>query len=1354
MDHLPERTSQPREPSKRDLRLESFVELENHSQSKTDDAFQAWILSLFDWEIDGTCDPKRHTSPQISILLDKEEPLPDWQSQPGNFSRSSRGVLVDKEWNLQAQCQTLNGEYNYSAMSLKSIIMGFNGEFHWLDGTMRSPGCQMSDAIEWSLVSGNEVDTNSLHREEIGYWVLARCMDDHGESRTIALTLDDRISNDNGRLKLITPLGLLTIPLFTDYHVSTVAIAMTMSIQQKVPTGQIKDIELHVQRFVQSERFVQSLKQPLAESLDAKAATLISLMWIRFCRMYTVADLVRYRDICEAIRYRLRDKPPPSHELKLLLDHYREMHVGMIKEANGLVQGVEKTKHVFIMNEAIHILQMLQEVIAENDKWRPFVEQSLCRMFLFRYEAVSNREDLRTASALAETFCNTVAEDITHKPYALMILAQCRWEEDRLSGERKNRQAIVEALEEAESCSTGRLQQTVRQNLQTYNVDHFRTYETFDFSELFRELEVLKNAPADIAAEGEEIPVLEKIRYLRNRAQNLGFAYQVRPKDSSLIDEAIKCAERAFFLCKNAIVSYEVSDETYAGALTTYAQTLAVRFKISEASDDLYPIIQMYQEAVKNCRSTSYDRADMLHSLAQHQLLCHERKSGLERHRATKGSVDQTLIDAYENARAAYDSSSTESDAQAVYANTLIMTMVQRFGAAGDWSFLNEAIRVAQDSLTTPLRTDRTCIPLEATKCELLFQRFSLQRSTDSYDEAMDAARRYSERSPLETIDGPRQVIRLMSRVMEAFKTKANVLQEELPSEDVAFVRRQCDQILNSDRIQARHRIKAGLILGSLLSASKEWIKCNKAYENTISLINRLITRALSRDDREWLLEQFSTNLPTAASFTARYAAEATGSSVEVVTLSILQRLESSRGILVRLIFQSRLNLELFQSKDDNVAQEYDHLLRKLTLLEAVVSIDGNQFLNSNDNLDRIQRRAKIVERLSEIENGLDAQTEDISMNVLKSLVGKSAFVQVMASSDTTIALLVTGTELRMIELHELKALDILKNLDRLYGNSRLSKAKPTEVGEAGQELRKILRWLWDKAVKPILSELGYYSKSKKRYSNELPRLWWCASGIMSKLPFHAAGEGIESVNSENVYDYAVSSVTVSFTSLKIARGSIAPSEKVLNDGMLAVSMPTTPGRLALKAEEELESIQKAGGFIPTYLTNPRKVDVVKALSEYGIIHFICHGTSIAEDPSSSALILGDQKASAAEPLTVKELSTIGFGKARIAYLSACSTAENSSYKLSDESIHLAGAFQLAGFPHVIATFWEAKDRGAIPLAGLFYQNLARAVTELHTFKSNHDVVAYAFHDALCKVRQNKSTRNPLCWAPFVHIGA
>jgi hypothetical protein len=244
----------------------------------------------------------------------------------------------------------------------------------------------------------------------------------------------------------------------------------------------------------------------------------------------------------------------------------------------------------------------------------------------------------------------------------------------------------------------------------------------------------------------------------------------------------------------------------------------------------------------------------------------------------------------------------------------------------------------------------------------------------------------------------------------------------------------------------------------------------------TIRLLQRLITRSLSRADQEWLLRQISKDLPTIASFAALYAAKADGSSAEEAVLSSLQDLESSRGMLTRLVFQSRRTLKLSRSVDENAAKEYYSLLNQLTSLEAVTSVDENQTSSNYDNMRRanvIQRRAKVSERMPELEDELGAKLEDISVDFLKSLVGKSALVQVMANSNTAaIALLVTGAGLRQVELQELKSLDITKTLDRLYGKCRLSKAKPLQVGQAGRELGEILKWLWDKAVKPILTEL------------------------------------------------------------------------------------------------------------------------------------------------------------------------------------------------------------------------------------------------------------------------------------------
>lgn len=188
----------------------------------------------------------------------------------------------------------------------------------------------------------------------------------------------------------------------------------------------------------------------------------------------------------------------------------------------------------------------------------------------------------------------------------------------------------------------------------------------------------------------------------------------------------------------------------------------------------------------------------------------------------------------------------------------------------------------------------------------------------------------------------------------------------------------------------------------------------------------------------------------------------------------------------------------------------------------------------------------------------------------------------------------------------------------------------------------------------------------------------------MSNLPFHAAGEGTEKPDSENVFDYAICFVTISLTAIKMTQNFTAHLKGILNDGVLVVSMPTTPQLNDLKAKEELTSIEEAVDIVSINLINSKKVDVVQRLGEHGIVHFICHGKSKNEDFSFSALILGHREA---KRLTVKELNIFDFGKARITYLSACSTAENAREKLSDEFIHLVNAFQFVEFSHVIATF-------------------------------------------------------------------
>ena len=277
-----------------------------------------------------------------------------------------------------------------------------------------------------------------------------------------------------------------------------------------------------------------------------------------------------------------------------------------------------------------------------------------------------------------------------------------------------------------------------------------------------------------------------------------------------------------------------------------------------------------------------------------------------------------------------------------------------------------EATQIATKSLDTIPHTDNMHSVLEATHCELLFQQYLVQPAAASYNNDMNAARRHSQRNPLKTIDGPRQVSQVLRRVNTAFDKKTEQ-QEMLPFGDVSFMTQQCEQILDLDTAPVGSRVQAGMILGPLLGAMKQWTRTNKVHEKTIGLLRRLVVPSLSRVDQEWLLRRLSNQLPTMAGYAALYATEAAGSTAEEAVLSFSQHLESGRGMLARLMFQSRMNLEHFRQTNEEAAAEYHRLLNQLSLLESDSAIMERERKDSISGASVVLKRGEIAARMSEL---------------------------------------------------------------------------------------------------------------------------------------------------------------------------------------------------------------------------------------------------------------------------------------------------------------------------------------------------------------------------------------------------
>ncbi|KAJ6255791.1 hypothetical protein Dda_9472 [Drechslerella dactyloides] len=93
--------------------------------------------------------------------------------------------------------------------------------------------------------------------------------------------------------------------------------------------------------------------------------------------------------------------------------------------------------------------------------------------------------------------------------------------------------------------------------------------------------------------------------------------------------------------------------------------------------------------------------------------------------------------------------------------------------------------------------------------------------------------------------------------------------------------------------------------------------------------------------------------------------------------------------------------------------------------------------------------------------------------------------------------------------------------------------------------------------------------------------------------------------------------------------------------------------------------------------------------------------------------------------LTMDDLAKVRHPIAQLAFLSAWFHREISAEQLQDEMIHIANAFQLAGYPHVVGMLWEAKDESAKAISKAFYENLVGGGS-----RNLHHSVATALHQA------------------------
>jgi CHAT domain-containing protein len=326
-------------------------------------------------------------------------------------------------------------------------------------------------------------------------------------------------------------------------------------------------------------------------------------------------------------------------------------------------------------------------------------------------------------------------------------------------------------------------------------------------------------------------------------------------------------------------------------------------------------------------------------------------------------------------------------------------------------------------------------------------------------------------------------------------------------------------------------------------------------------------------------------------------------------------------------------------------------------------------------------------------------------------------------------ALVVEKTGVHVIPLPALDYEEVASRADQMLAALRDEGVVSDEI------LTGILDWLWITVARPVLDGLGLTARLDLTSTDGIRRLWWCPTGVLALMPLHAAG----SYDDERaaVPERVICSYTSTLGALIRAREPRATPAA----SQLLVGVPDAPGaRRLLSVEEELTKIRE---HLPAATVlegeSATRQRVGESMSRHDWVHLACHGRQDIVDPSAGSVLLADG------PLSILEIAGRLLPSSDLAFLSACETFTVAP-RLSDEAIHLASAFQVAGYRHVIATLWSILDPFAPQVADDVYQTL--------TCGEHPDSAraAEAVHRAVAELRA-KVPGMPRVWAPYVHVG-
>ncbi|MEU8082132.1 CHAT domain-containing protein [Micromonospora sp. NPDC049101] len=525
-----------------------------------------------------------------------------------------------------------------------------------------------------------------------------------------------------------------------------------------------------------------------------------------------------------------------------------------------------------------------------------------------------------------------------------------------------------------------------------------------------------------------------------------------------------------------------------------------------------------------------------------------------------------------------------------------------------------------------------------------------------------------------------------------------------------------------AERARAAGRVDSGAVpvriqafdkAAYTLTALGRWKEATEAFDEAITLLPRLASRGRTRRD------QYA-DLGSTAGLAATAASCAIGAGQPERALELLER---GRGLLLHQRLTADGEWAALQRADGRLAGDFQRMRRDF--------------------------EAPAPETPRPTTFGRDRETEwNVLLATIRELPGLGDFLrppsarQLLDQVDGTVivpivselrgdALILRQHRVTVLPLPDLTLTEAMTQL-RLLQEATTTAYDP--AADARSRLRAqsvltgVLEWLWHALVGPVLEHVDAPGAA-----GELPRVWWCPVGPLAFFPLHAAQAGA----GRSALDRVVSSYTPTVTAL--ARKRTGPRRARPDARSCVVAMRATPGGPGALPSAEREAASAARALPRAWLgldATATRQQILDRLTDSAYAHFACHAVADPHDPAQGRLLVHDHQDN---PLTVTDVSQLDLD-AEFAFLSACATAQ-APPTLVDESLHITGAFQLAGFRHVIGTLWEIDDAVSLALTTAFYQHADPT-----------GAAAYALHSAVRGLR-DRYPLAPTLWAAHIHTG-